>query len=50
MENSLTIEIGEVQRDFIKYTGQMIKFDLFKHHPEVLKKFYVGAKDRKYQF
>ena len=28
----------------------MIKFDLNKHHPQVLKLFYVGAKDRKYQF
>jgi hypothetical protein len=42
--------LEEVQRDFMKFTGQMIKFDLNKHHPEVLRLFYVGAKDRKYQF
>ncbi len=34
----------------MKYTGQMIKFDLIKHHPEVLSHFFVGAKDRNYQF
>ncbi len=42
--------LEEIQRDFMKFTGQMIKFDLIKHHNEVLKLFYVGAKDRKYQF
>ncbi len=31
-------------------TGQMIKFELIKHHPDILKKFFLGAKDRKYQF
>jgi REP element-mobilizing transposase RayT len=30
-------KLEEVQRDFMKYSGQMINFDLFKHHPEVLK-------------
>ena len=40
----------EVQRDFMKFTGQMIKFDLKQYHPEVLEKFYVGLKDREYQF
>ena len=34
----------------MKYSGQMINFDLTKHHPNVLEYFYVGAKDRKYQF
>jgi hypothetical protein len=34
----------------MKFAGQMIKFDLIKHHNEVLKLFYVGEKDRKYQF
>ena len=38
-----------VQRDFLKYTAQQIKFDLMKHHPAVLEKFSVGAKDRQYQ-
>ena len=42
--------LKEVQRDFMKYTSQMIKFDLAKNHQNVLELFYVGAKDRKYQF
>src|SRR5690606_27270918 len=42
--------LATVQRDFTKYTGQMIKFDLKQNHPNVLESFYVGAKDRKYQF
>ena len=42
--------LQEVQLSFMKYTAQMIKFDLQKHHPQVLEKFYVGAKDRQYQF
>lgn len=40
----------DVQRDFLKFTAQMIKFDLQKHHPAVLKQFYVGLRDRKFQF
>ncbi|MCJ8166196.1 transposase [Pontibacter sp. E15-1] len=39
----------DVQRDFLKYTAQQIKFDLKQHHPAVLEKFRVGAKDRQYQ-
>ncbi|WP_245882074.1 hypothetical protein [Taibaiella chishuiensis] len=39
-----------VQRDFLKYTAQKIKFDLQEHHAEILKYFYVNAKDRQYQF
>ncbi len=39
----------KVQRDFLKYTAQQIKFDLKQHHPEVLEKFKVSAKDRLYQ-
>lgn len=42
--------LEQVQRDFMKFTSQTIKFDLVKNHPAVLEKFYVGAKDRKYQF
>ena len=42
--------LQQVQRDFLKYTAQQIKFDLASNHPEVLKRFYVGAKDRQYQF
>ena len=39
----------DVQRDFLKFTSQTIKRDLQKNHPAVLEKFYVDAKDRKYQ-
>lgn len=38
-----------VQRDFLKYVSQKIIKDLKFNHPDVLQKFYVGAKDRKYQ-
>ncbi|MBC8111885.1 MAG: transposase [Verrucomicrobia bacterium] len=38
-----------VQRDFLKFTAQQIKFDLQKHHPQVLEKFKVAGKDRVYQ-
>ena len=38
-----------VQRDFLKYTAQKIKQDLEKYHPQVLKSFFVNAKDRKFQ-
>lgn len=44
------IDPEEVQRDFLKFTSQKIKADLRVYHPEVLKQFFVGAKDRKYQF
>ncbi|RPI12365.1 MAG: transposase [Ignavibacteriae bacterium] len=40
----------DVQRDFLKYTAQQIKLDLESNHPDNLREFYVGAKDRKYQF
>jgi putative transposase len=39
----------DVQRDFMKYTAQQIKFDLQKFHPLVLEHFKVEAKDRQYQ-
>ncbi|WP_439882318.1 transposase [Pontibacter sp. MBLB2868] len=39
----------DVQRDFLKYTAQQIKFDLKQQYPAVLEKFRVGAKDRQYQ-
>jgi len=39
-----------VQRDFLKYTAQQIKFDLQKNHQNVLPYFKVDAKDRRYQF
>src|SRR4029078_11577145 len=40
----------DVQRDFLKYTAQLIKKDMIKNHAEDLKDFMVNAKDRKYQF
>ncbi len=40
----------DVQRDFLKYTAQKMKLKLKDENPEKLKSFYVGAKDRKYQF
>ena len=39
----------DIQRDFLKYTAQMIKFDLEANHPLILEKFKVDAKDRNYQ-
>lgn len=38
-----------VQRDFLKYTGQQIKFQLQKDAPSVLEQCKVDAKDRQYQ-
>jgi putative transposase len=40
----------EVQRDFLTFTAQTIKFDLQKNHPNVLPYFEANLKDRKYQF
>jgi REP element-mobilizing transposase RayT len=42
--------LDQVQRDFMKYTSQMIKFDLKENHPNVLKHFWVNLNDREYQF
>ncbi len=42
--------LKDVQRNFMKFTGQMIKFDLIKNHPKVLEHFQVNLTDRKYQF
>lgn len=39
----------EVQHSFLKFTAQTIIKDLRNHHPEVLERFYVGARDRKHQ-
>ena len=39
----------DVQRDFLKYTAQMIIKDLRNDHPELLQELYAGAKDRKHQ-
>lgn len=43
------ISYSDIQRNFLKYTAQIILSDLKKYHAEVLKHFYVGAKDREYQ-
>ena len=40
----------QVQRDFLKFTAQAIKFDLLRNHPHILAYFLVDAKDRKFQF
>lgn len=42
--------LKHTQLSFMKYTAQQIKFDLEKHHINVLPYFIVEAKDRKYQF
>ena len=42
--------IETVQRDFLKFSAQLIKEDLHENHPKVLAQFKVEAKDRKYQF
>ncbi|MEQ8336534.1 MAG: transposase [Cyclobacteriaceae bacterium] len=39
----------EIQRDFLKYIAQMIKFDLQKNDPKLLSEFFVNLKDREYQ-
>ena len=43
-------ERDAVQRNFLKFVSQTIKRDLEKNHPKVLERFYVGARDRQYQF
>ena len=40
----------DVQRDFLKFTAQQIKFDLLNTNRAWLKEFAVTAKDRQYQF
>jgi len=39
-----------VQRDFLKFTSQKIKYDLIEKNNELLQQFKVNAKDRQYQF
>jgi putative transposase len=43
------VKSADVQRDFLKYTAQQMKFDLQQNHPAVLEKFRVKLKDRSYQ-
>lgn len=40
----------DVQRDFLKFTAQKIKYDLIENNPKVLAFFKVNQKGRKYQF
>jgi putative transposase len=40
---------ADVQRDFLKFTAQQMKFDLQQNHPAVLEKFRVKLKDRSYK-
>ena len=42
--------LKNVQRDFLKYTAQQIKFDLQANDPDLLSRFKVNAADRDYQF
>jgi REP element-mobilizing transposase RayT len=44
-----TYKLEAVQRNFLKFTAQKIKTDLKNNHPQVLEKFLVNLKDRKYQ-
>ena len=39
-----------VQRDFLKYTAQKIKYDLLQNDPELLSRFKSKTNDRIYQF
>ncbi|KYG81082.1 transposase IS200 family protein [Roseivirga ehrenbergii] len=41
--------LSNVQRDFLKFTSQQIRFYLRDNFPESLTKFEVNLKDRKYQ-
>lgn len=42
-------KLQDVQRDFLKFTAQQIKFYLQENNQEILNKLLVNAKDRKYQ-
>ena len=44
------LKLQDIQRDFLKFTAQSIKKDLLKNNTNILEKFYVGLKDREYQF
>ena len=44
------VKQSDVQRDFLKYTAQNIKFNLLKHDIKMLENFRVNLKDRPYQF
>ncbi len=40
----------DVQRDFLRFTAQQIRFNMQIHHPQLLEQYEVNAKDRRYQF
>jgi REP element-mobilizing transposase RayT len=40
----------DVQRDFLKFAAQKIKFDLIENHQNILEMFKVNQKGRNYQF
>ncbi len=44
------LKLQDIQRDFLKFTAQLIKNDLLINNTNILDKFYVGLKDREYQF
>ncbi len=46
---NLPFKREDVQRDFLKFTAQMIIMDLKITQPDLLNEYYVGSKDRKYQ-
>lgn len=41
--------LQDIQRDFLKFTAQKIKFFLQDHHSALLRELEVNLKDRKYQ-
>lgn len=43
-------KINDVQRDFLKYTAQQIKFRLINTNPFLLSQFRTAGSDREYQF
>jgi REP element-mobilizing transposase RayT len=49
-QGTTLFSLKNTQLSFLKFTAQQIKFDLEKHHPDVLPYFLVETKDRKYQF
>ena len=44
------LKLKDIQRDLLKFTAQSIKNDLSANNKSILKNFYVGLKDREYQF
>jgi REP element-mobilizing transposase RayT len=43
-------KLQNVQRDFLKFTAQTIKFDLIETNPSLLERFLKAGKDRQYHF